>query len=69
MNSVQLIGSRKEKTNDALAAYLRALELPASPQTHGVAHICLARLYHSQGNFADAEKHGQHATAMLTKKR
>ncbi len=57
----------KEKNDDALAAYLRALELPTSPQTHGVAHICLARLYHSQGNFADAEKHGQHATAMLPK--
>ena len=38
----------KEKNNDALKAYLRALELPASPQTHGVAHTCLARLYHSQ---------------------
>ena len=57
----------KEKNDDALAAYLRALELPASPQTHGVAHICLARLYHSQGNFADAEKHGQHAITMLPK--
>ena len=57
----------KEKTDDALAAYLRALELPASPQTHGVAHLCLTRLYHSQGRFADAEKHGQHAVAMLPK--
>lgn len=55
----------KEKTDDALAAYLRALELPASPRTHGVAHVCLARLYHSQGRFADAENHGQHAVAML----
>ena len=57
----------KEKNDDALAAYLRALELPASPQTHGVAHICLARLYHSQGRFADAENHGQHAVTMLPK--
>ena len=57
----------KEKTNDALAAYLRALELPAPSQTHGVAHVCLARIYHSQGRFADAENHGQHATAMLPK--
>jgi len=57
----------KEKTDDALTAYLRALELPASPQTHGVAHVCLARIYHSQGKFADAENHGQHATAMLPK--
>ena len=57
----------KEKTDDALAAYLHALELPAPPQTHGVAHLCLARLYHSQGRFADAENHGQHAVAMLPK--
>ena len=57
----------KEKTDDALEAYLHALELPASPRTHGVAHVCLARLYHSQGKFADAENHGQHAVAMLPK--
>lgn len=57
----------KEKTDDALAAYLQALELPASSQTHGVAHVCLARIYHSQGRFADAENHGQHATVMLPK--
>ena len=57
----------KEKTDDALEAYLRALELPASAQTHGVAHVCLARLYHSQGRFADAENHGKHAVAMLPK--
>lgn len=57
----------KEKTDKALAAYLRALELPASSQTHGVAHVCLARIYHSQGRFADAENHGQHATVMLPK--
>ena len=57
----------KEKTDEALEAYLHALELPASAQTHGVAHICLARLYHSQGRFADAENHGQHAVAMLPK--
>ena len=57
----------KEKTDDALEAYLYALELPASPQTHGVAHLCLARLYHSQGRFADAENHGQHATHLLPK--
>ena len=57
----------KEKNNDALKAYLRALELPASPQTHGVAHTCLARLYHSQGRFADAENHGQQAVTMLPK--
>ena len=57
----------KEKNDDALEAYLRALELPASPQTHGVAHICLARLYHSQGRFVDAENHAEHATAMLPK--
>ncbi len=57
----------KEKTDDALAAYLRALELPAPPQIYGVAHLCLTRLYHSQGRFADAEKHGQHAIAMLPK--
>ena len=57
----------KEKTDDALEAYLRALELSASPQTHGVAHLCLARLYHSQGRFADAENHGQHAVAILPK--
>ena len=55
----------KEKTDDALEAYLYALELPASPQTHGVAHLCLARLYHSQGRFADAENHGQYATNLL----
>ncbi len=55
----------KEKTDDALEAYLYALELPASPRTHGVAHLCLARLYHSQGRFADAENHGQHATNLL----
>ena len=55
----------KEKTDDALEAYLYALELPASPRTHGVAHLCLARLYHSQGKFADAENHGQHATHLL----
>ena len=57
----------KEKTDDALEAYLHALELPAPPKTHGVAHLCLARLYHSQGRFADAERHGQHAVAMLSK--
>ena len=57
----------KEKTDDALETYLHALELPASPQTHGVAHLCLARLYHSQGRFADAENHEQHAVAMLPK--
>ena len=57
----------KEKTDDALETYLHALELPASPRTHGVAHLCLARLYHSQGRFADAENHGQHAGAMLPK--
>ena len=57
----------KEKTDDALEAYLHALELPASPRTHGVAHVCLARLYHSQGRFVDAENHGQHAVAMLPK--
>lgn len=57
----------KEKTDDALAAYLYALELSASAQTHGVAHVCLARIYHSQGRFADAENHGQHATVMLPK--
>lgn len=57
----------KEKTDDALAAYLHALELPASSQTHGVAHVCLARIYHSQGRFADAENHGQRAAAMLPK--
>ena len=57
----------KEKTDEALEAYLYALELPASPRTHGVAHLCLARLYHSQGRFADAENHGQHAVAMLPK--
>ena len=57
----------KEKTDDALEAYLYALELPASPRTHGVAHLCLARLYHSQGKFADAENHGQHATNLLPK--
>ena len=57
----------QEKTNDSLDAYLRALELPASPQTHGVAHLCLARIYHSQGKFAEAENHGQHAVAMLPK--
>ena len=55
----------KEKIDQALEAYLYALELPASPQTHGVAHLCLARLYHSQGRFADAENHGQHATNLL----
>ena len=55
----------KEKTDDALEAYLRALELPASPRTHGVAHVCLARLYHSQGRFTDAENHGQRAVALL----
>ena len=57
----------KEKTDDAVEAYLYALELPALPQTHGVAHLCLARLYHSQGRFADAENHGQHATNLLPK--
>ncbi len=57
----------KEKTDNALDAYLRALELPASPQTHGVAHVCLARLYHSQGRFVDAEKHGRHAVDLLSK--
>ena len=57
----------KEKYDDSLEAYLRALKLPASPQTHGVAHVCLTRLYHSQGKFADAEKHGQHAVTMLPK--
>ena len=57
----------KEKTDEALEAYLRALELPASPRIHGVAHLCLTRLYHSQGQFENAEKHGQHAVAMLPK--
>ena len=57
----------KEKTNDSIDAYLRALELPASPPTHGVAHLCLARIYHSQGRFIDAEKHGQHAVDLLPK--
>ena len=57
----------KDKHNDALEAYLHALELPASPRTHGVAHLCLARLYHSQGKFIDAEKHAQNAVAMLPK--
>lgn len=57
----------KEKTDDALAAYLRALQLPASSKTHGVAHLCLARIYYSQGRFTDAEKHGQHAVTMLPK--
>lgn len=55
----------KEKTDDALEAYLYALELPASSQTYGVAHLCLARLYHSQGRFANAENHGRHATNLL----
>lgn len=57
----------KERTNDSIDTYLRALELPASPQTHGVAHLCLARIYHSQGKFVDAEKHGQHAANLLPK--
>ena len=57
----------KENTDDALQAYLYALELPASLPTHGVAHLCLARIYHSQGRFADAENHGQHATNLLPK--
>ena len=57
----------KERTNDSIDMYLRALELPASPQTHGVAHLCLARIYHSQGRFVDAEKHGQHAVDLLPK--
>ena len=57
----------KENTDDALQAYLYALELPASLPTHGVAHLCLARIYHSQGRFADAENHGQHATHLLPK--
>ena len=57
----------KENTDDALQAYLYVLELPASLPTHGVAHLCLARIYHSQGRFADAENHGQHATHLLPK--
>ncbi|MYC77343.1 tetratricopeptide repeat protein [Candidatus Poribacteria bacterium] len=57
----------KEKTDDALEAYLHALELPASSRTHGTAHLCLARLYRAQGRFADAENHGQHAVSMLPK--
>ena len=57
----------KERTNDSIDTYLRALELPASPQTHGVAHLCLARIYHSQGRFVEAEKHGQHAADLLPK--
>ena len=57
----------KEKDDEALAAYLHALELPASPQTHGVAHVCLMRIYYAQGRFAASENHGQHATAMLPK--
>ena len=57
----------KENTDDALQAYLYALELPASLPTHGVAHLCLARIYHSQGRFADAENHGQHAIHLLPK--
>ena len=55
----------KEKTDESLEAYHRALELPASGRVYGVAHLCLARLYHSQGRFADAENHAQHATALL----
>lgn len=57
----------KEKTNDSIDTYLRALDLNASPQTHGVAHLCLARIYHSQGRFIDAEKHGQLAIDLLPK--
>ena len=57
----------KEKTDDSVDAYLRALELPAPSQTHGVAHLCLARIYHSQGRFVDAEQHGQHAVDLLPK--
>ena len=57
----------KERTDDALDAYLGALELSASAQTHGVAHLCLARIYHSQGKYVEAENHGQHAVAMLPK--
>ena len=57
----------KERNSAALATYHRALTLPASARTHGVAHLCLNRLYHSQGEFAAAERHGQHAIAMLPK--
>ena len=57
----------QEKTDEALATYLHALELPASPQTHGIAHVCLMRIYAAQGRFVEAENHGQHATAMLPK--
>ncbi len=55
----------QDKTDDALNAYIQALELKASPETHGVAHLCLARIYHAQGRFADAEKHAQHAGTLL----
>jgi len=57
----------QEKSNDAVDIYLRALELPASLQTHGVAHLCLARIYHLQGRFVEAEQHGQHAVRLLPK--
>lgn len=55
----------QDKTNDAADAYRHALALLASPETHGVAHVCLARIYHAQGKFADAEKHAQNAVMLL----
>lgn len=57
----------QEKSNDAVDMYLRALELPASSRTHGVAHLCLTRIYHSQGRFVEAENHGQYAINLLPK--
>lgn len=57
----------QDKTNDAADAYRHALALQAAPGTHGVAHVCLARIYHSQGKFAEAEKHAQNAIALLPK--
>ncbi len=57
----------QDKTNDAADAYRHALSLMASPETHGVAHVCLARIYHSQGKFAEAEKHAQNAVSLLPK--
>ena len=57
----------QDKTNDAADAYRHALSLIASPETHGVAHVCLARIYHSQGKFAEAEKHAQNAVSLLPK--
>ncbi len=56
----------KERTDTALEMYRTALASPArSAETYGVAHLCLARLYHAQGRFADAENHGRHATDLL----